>query len=56
MDISYGSNAENPCKNIFASDQAVIKERFTRLWTQIICEKENDITNKNNVQTNRFQI
>ncbi len=56
MDILYESNAQNQCKSIFASDQSAIKDRFTRLWTQIICEKENDVTKKKDAQANLFKI
>jgi len=59
MDISYENSVTNPCKNIFVtdvSDQSAIKERFTKLWTQIICEKENDVAKKNSGQTNIFKL
>lgn len=56
MDVMYEESVESQCKSIFASDQSSIRERFTRLWTQIICEKENDVTKKNNGQTNLFKV
>lgn len=56
MDIVYENSVENKCKNIFVSDQSVMKERFTSLWTQVICEKESGVTGKNDVQTNLFRI
>ena len=59
MDISYENRVTNPCKNIFVtdvSDRSAIKERFTKLWTQIICEKENDGSEKNSGQTNLFKL
>ncbi len=34
---------ENSCKNIFISDQSKMRETFTRLWIQVINEKENSI-------------
>ena len=59
MDISYENSVTNPCKNIFVtdvSDRSAIKERFTKLWTQIICEKENDVAKKNSVHKNIFKL
>jgi hypothetical protein len=31
---------ESGCKSIFVSDQGKVRETFTKLWTQIINEKE----------------
>lgn len=39
------------CKNIFISDEAEIREKFTKLWIQVITEKENEININNVVQT-----
>lgn len=56
MDILYGSGIENQCKSIFTSDQSMIRERFTKLWTQIISEKENDVERRNSGQTDLFKL
>jgi hypothetical protein len=32
---------ESGCKSIFVSDQEKVRETFTKLWTQVINEKEN---------------
>lgn len=56
MDVKYEGSVESQCKSIFVSDQPAIRERFTKLWTQIICEKENSVTKKNNGQTNLFKV
>lgn len=43
---------ENGCKNVFSSDKTEIRDVFTKLWTQVINEKENSINVKSDVQTN----
>lgn len=43
---------ENSCTNVFSSDKTEIKDVFTKLWTQVINEKENSITLNHDVQTN----
>lgn len=49
MDIGM----ENGCKSIFVtSEQSKIREAFTKLWIQVINEKENSIKIKKDVQTN----
>lgn len=45
------TSSVSECKNIFVSDESEIKERFTKLWMQIIAEKENGININNVVQT-----
>lgn len=43
---------ENNCKNVFSSDIAEITDVFTKLWTQVINEKENNLALNQDVQTN----
>ena len=47
MDVTSVSG----CKSIFVSDESEIKEKFTKLWIQVITEKENGINTNNVVQT-----
>ena len=46
MEIATGG-----CKSVFLSDESEIKEKFTKLWIQLIAEKENGINTNNVVQT-----
>lgn len=46
MDIATGG-----CKSVFLSDESEIKEKFTKLWIQVIDEKENGINANSVVQT-----
>lgn len=46
MDISTGG-----CRSVFLSDESEIREKFTKLWIQVIAEKENGININNVVQT-----
>ena len=43
--------ATSGCKSVFLSDESEIKEKFTKLWIQVIAEEENGINANNVVQT-----
>lgn len=47
---------ENKCENIFASEPSMLKESFTRLWTQVICEEESGVVGKKDMQTNHLSL
>ncbi|MCM1144595.1 MAG: hypothetical protein NC318_04955 [Blautia sp.] len=45
MDISIKN--ENECKSVFVSKQTELTEIFTKLWMQVINEKEKHIAIEN---------
>lgn len=54
--ICNNFSLENKCENIFASEPSMLKESFTRLWTQVICEEESGVVGKKDMQTNHLSL